>query len=721
MRERWYMAREGERYGPYTWEDVTEFARTGNIGENDLLWSQSTGDWLPAQRIPGLFQPDYAYPSGDKGVVNTEGESSFQGPRAPTSRQPSGKRSNKKKPIAAGIVVLLLTALIVSILPDNGVQPPVDPTPPDGAEPEIEELAGLVDGEEAVQVMAAEFTGDDLKLQFDNGAAFSLPADANYDSAIGEVVISLLSGERFFNTDEDIVFDLSQTEHDYNIDFELDLPSGLEAEDIAVFLYSPGSSKEELDLALVEFDYDQASGKLSSTFTAPTAEIPEAMLAHSPHSLTMLAHSPHSQAVRTASNANSKYTRLAVSYAIRKELADGPVGNTIQMPYYQQAENTCWAAVTKMMARAYAPVNDRRRIIRLHDIVKYMGHSDFDGGMGKWAFTRHVPDYLQSRIGVEFEGSTFLRTKALESEIMRLINEDRPVILNLEYPSVGQHQILVIGYEWKLVGDREDRATFRLLYHDPQGEQVGATTVDKYRWSHFDWLMKDKRSTDAVQIVYADQPPPSARALQTLATPIYNIPVMQRGQAVGDLHFSKSFTHMVYNQAEPRGYRWIKRRTDDVVDVIPADETHINFTQKIYNAAENTTHAILLIEAYIMGGGGKIFEERQNLALPPGRTRHSFEIDLEDFFADEEREVLVLVQLQEDYYLFLDGYDFRFTLAPKEEEDEEEREIIGHATCGGCGNVIEIWSLPFYPGMTPCDECGQIGDWDQELYGKREP
>lgn len=530
------------------------------------------------------------------------------------------------------------------------------------------ELAGLVDDEEAAQVMAAEFTGDDLKLQFKNGAAFTLPADANYNSGLGEVVISLLRGERFFNTDEDIVFDLSETEHAYYIDFELDLPPGLEVDDIAVFLYSPGSSKEEVDLILVEFDYDPASGKLSAFFNAPMTKVPPIMLTPSSHSHTMIAHSPYSKVVRTASNSNSQYTRLAVSYALRMELADGPVGNTIPMPYYQQSENTCWAAVTKMMARAYAPVDDRNRIIRLHDIVRYMGHSDFDGGMGKWAFTRHVPAYLQSRTGVEFEGSTFLRTRALESKIMRLINQDRPVILNLKYPGVGQHQILVIGYEWELVGDREDRATFRLLYHDPQGEQVGATTIDKYRWNDFDWLMKDKWPFDTVQIVYADQSPPSARTLQTLATPIYNKSLWNEGQAVGNLHFYNSRIHMVYNRAEPHGYSWAERRSDNMADVIPAEDTHVIFTQKIYNAAENTTYPILLIEAYDMGGGGKLFEERQNLVLRPGRTLHDFEIDLEDFFADEEREVLVILQLQENY-LFLDGYDFRFTLAPKEEDD----------------------------------------------------
>ncbi len=531
--------------------------------------------------------------------------------------------------------------------------------PPD--ELTSEELAGLVNDEEADQVMAAKFNGDDLQLQFDNGATFSLPANANYNSGIGEVVISLLSGERFFNTDGDIVFDLSQTEHDYNIDFELVLPSGLEADDIAVFLYSPGSSQEEVDLVLVKFDYDQASGKLSSNFTAPTAE------AHA----TILAHSPHSQAMHTAPNSNRKYTRLVLSWSSRRELADGPVGNIIPMPFYEQNDGTCWAAGTKMMARAYAPVNDRSREFRLHDIVRYMNHSDFSRGVGRWAFTRYIPAYLRSRTGVEFEGSTFLRTKKLESEIIRLIDDGRPVMLNLNYPDYMQHQIVVIGYERKLVST--GRATFRLLYHNPQNISSSSYS-DMYRWSDFDWLMKDKSPVETVQIVYAKQPPPAGRALLTLATPILDKPLMHHGQSLGELkiHYPREtgsgVIDMVYDLSQPRGYSWVKRLGSEVVEMIPADATHISLTQHVFNAAQTTASGILRVEAFAMSGG-RILDETHNLNLPQGTSSHGIEIDLTDFAAEEDdegheiREIMVLIYM-EGGSRFLDGYEFRFVMAP---------------------------------------------------------
>ncbi len=55
MLEQWYLSRDGKQYGPYSWEEIIYFVRKGKLGRRDLLWSQSSGGWLRAEQLPGLF------------------------------------------------------------------------------------------------------------------------------------------------------------------------------------------------------------------------------------------------------------------------------------------------------------------------------------------------------------------------------------------------------------------------------------------------------------------------------------------------------------------------------------------------------------------------------------------------------------------------------------------------------------------------------------------
>ena len=52
---KWYLSRDGEQHGPYDWKEVTHYVSTGNIEYSDMLWNESTGQWLQAGQIPGLF------------------------------------------------------------------------------------------------------------------------------------------------------------------------------------------------------------------------------------------------------------------------------------------------------------------------------------------------------------------------------------------------------------------------------------------------------------------------------------------------------------------------------------------------------------------------------------------------------------------------------------------------------------------------------------------
>ncbi len=55
MSEQWYLSREGERYGPYSWEQLCEFAAAGRVGPQDFVWGEGMSDWVAATEVEGLL------------------------------------------------------------------------------------------------------------------------------------------------------------------------------------------------------------------------------------------------------------------------------------------------------------------------------------------------------------------------------------------------------------------------------------------------------------------------------------------------------------------------------------------------------------------------------------------------------------------------------------------------------------------------------------------
>lgn len=110
MRRQWYLSREGEQYGPYSWEEIVCFVREGKLGRKDLLWSQSSGDWQRAEQLPGLFS---AAPSPGLGLDHRKKTG------APTSSSKGGKRSLIIKLAAAGMVIMLAALFLILTSTDD--------------------------------------------------------------------------------------------------------------------------------------------------------------------------------------------------------------------------------------------------------------------------------------------------------------------------------------------------------------------------------------------------------------------------------------------------------------------------------------------------------------------------------------------------------------------------------------------------------------------------
>jgi GYF domain 2 len=58
----WFYARGGRRQGPVSFEELVNLAHIGEIHEEDLVWTISMKDWLPAGQVPGLIEPSPAAP-----------------------------------------------------------------------------------------------------------------------------------------------------------------------------------------------------------------------------------------------------------------------------------------------------------------------------------------------------------------------------------------------------------------------------------------------------------------------------------------------------------------------------------------------------------------------------------------------------------------------------------------------------------------------------------
>jgi len=58
MELKWYLARDEEQHGPYTWDDLVSFYNEGNLLADDLLWNETMAEWQRADQVTDfLFVP----------------------------------------------------------------------------------------------------------------------------------------------------------------------------------------------------------------------------------------------------------------------------------------------------------------------------------------------------------------------------------------------------------------------------------------------------------------------------------------------------------------------------------------------------------------------------------------------------------------------------------------------------------------------------------------
>jgi hypothetical protein len=55
MNENWFVLSEEQQLGPYTGEQLVQFAQEGRISVDTMVWAEGMAEWVAASQVPGLF------------------------------------------------------------------------------------------------------------------------------------------------------------------------------------------------------------------------------------------------------------------------------------------------------------------------------------------------------------------------------------------------------------------------------------------------------------------------------------------------------------------------------------------------------------------------------------------------------------------------------------------------------------------------------------------
>src|SRR5262245_9391217 len=90
----WYLARDGQQYGPLTDPELAKFVELGHLQATDLLWREGFPDWRPALAV---FPPQGAGAAGRK-----ETSAKLAGAPSGQALPPAERAIGKVAPLAAG-------------------------------------------------------------------------------------------------------------------------------------------------------------------------------------------------------------------------------------------------------------------------------------------------------------------------------------------------------------------------------------------------------------------------------------------------------------------------------------------------------------------------------------------------------------------------------------------------------------------------------------------
>ena len=442
------------------------------------------------------------------------------------------------------------------------------------------------------------YSGSDLTMQFPSKLKVSIKASNNQGADHGEITVSEYSEFPMMELGDNIVLDFSETASVYTVDIEAFIAKGLNAkEDIDCFLFTTDRQTVEASDGRihkgVEFDYDKATGKLT---------------------LSTKVNTPFSETKASGGRFSHLAIYVTPDYNFEAETV------TMKAPYVEQLDNTCWAACAMMFIRSYTNLEPDMRNSYLA-FVKKMRHKRLDQGWTTNFFTywKYDTGNLVSEIermiggGVKISCSSFRRTNSAAREMVRLIKQKKPAILNH-----GDHVLYVIGYS------REEKGgAISFLVHDPQG-----VSGDIYKWIDWDDYLKKVKFNEAffrgdiIYIIYADRPMLDDPILQTMAVATADTEKFIRPAGTDLTFYMQAYgkSRMVFPQYDVNelyGLRWGKKGYDE--ENLSNDTIYslskLTVGMKVYNADDKA--ASMFVNMNI--AAGSVFKYyTANISCPAG-------------------------------------------------------------------------------------------------------
>jgi hypothetical protein len=63
MNDQWFVHSDDQQMGPYTGEQMVQYAQDGNITPETMVWAEGMEEWVPASQVSGLFPEAAAQPA----------------------------------------------------------------------------------------------------------------------------------------------------------------------------------------------------------------------------------------------------------------------------------------------------------------------------------------------------------------------------------------------------------------------------------------------------------------------------------------------------------------------------------------------------------------------------------------------------------------------------------------------------------------------------------
>lgn len=106
MSNEWYIFKDQQRRGPFSWQQLAEQAQAGTLLPGDQIWSEDTAGWVTAREVNGLF-PKLPPPPPPPAV--------YQEPARPAAAPGKPGAPGLEQPMSVGsyFVTLLLCAIPV--------------------------------------------------------------------------------------------------------------------------------------------------------------------------------------------------------------------------------------------------------------------------------------------------------------------------------------------------------------------------------------------------------------------------------------------------------------------------------------------------------------------------------------------------------------------------------------------------------------------------------